>query len=144
MGVTWGIVLIALGLLAWAGQAISWIAPATAERLTLTETEDSVEPVYHADIRGEALWDTLTLWTMVGAGGLLVADNHAWAYFGLIGGGIYLYFAGRGIVTRGVMQRRGYRIGTAQNVTAAYVLLSIWAVTALITIAAAVVALPTP
>jgi hypothetical protein len=115
MGVIWGIVVIVLSLLAWGGQAISWLSPATAERLSLTESEDTVEPVYHADIRGEALWDTLALWTMVVAGVLLVAGNEAWAYFGLVGGGMYLYFAGRGIVTRAAMQRRGFRIGTAQT-----------------------------
>jgi hypothetical protein len=71
-------------------------------------------------------------------------DATAWAYFGLIGGGIYLYFAGRGIVTRTVMQQRSIRIGTPQSVKAAYALLSVWAVTAIITIAAAIVALPTP
>jgi hypothetical protein len=144
MGVIWGIVVIVLSLLAWGGQAISWLSPATAERLSLTESEDTVEPVYHADIRGEALWDTLALWTMVVAGVLLVAGNEAWAYFGLVGGGMYLYFAGRGIVTRAAMQRRGFRIGTAQNVSAAYLLLSVMAVMAVITIAAAVIALPTP
>ena len=143
MGVAWGLALIVLGLVAWLGQAISWFAPATAERLTLTEPEDSVEAVYYGDIRGEALWDTCTLWTMVGAGVLLLMDNPAWAYFGLISGGVYVYFAGRGIVTRAVLGRRGFRIGTTQNVTTAYVLLTVWAVAAVVTIIAAVVALPT-
>lgn len=130
--------------MAWLGQAITWLAPATAERLALTEAGDSVEPVYRADVRGEALWDTLTLWTLVVAGGLLVADNQAWAYFGLIGGGIYLYFAGRGIATRAIMQRHGFRIGAPRNVTTAHALLVIWGLTAAITIVAAVIALPTP
>lgn len=143
MGVAWGIVLIVLGLLAWLGQTISWFAPVTAERLTLTESEDNVEAAYYGDIRSEALWDTLTLWSMVAAGGLLVVDKHAWAYFGLISGGMYLYFAGRGIITRAFLAHRGFRIGTPQNVATAYVLLTVWAVAAVITIVAAIVALPT-
>ena len=141
MGVLWGVAVVALSLLCWGGQVISWFAPATAVRLTLMESEDTVEPSYFADIRGEALWDTLSLWTMPVAGALLIAGNSAWAYFGLVGGGMYVYFAGRGIVTRRAMQRRGYRVGAAQNVKVGYLFLSIWGVMGLITVAAAVRAL---
>jgi len=141
MAILWGLVVVALSLLCWGGQAISWFAPATAVRLTLMEAEDTVEPTYFADVRGEALWDTLTLWTMLIAGVLLILDHSAWAYFGLVGGGMYVYFAGRGIVTRRVMQQRGYRVGSAQNVKVGYLFLSVWGVMGLITIAAAVVAL---
>jgi len=143
MGIVWGIVLIVLSLLGWGGQAISWIAPAAAARWSLTESEESVEPVYHADVRGEALWDTLSLWTLLVAGLLLIFDSPGWAYFGLIGGGMYLYFAGRGILTRLEMQRRGFRIGEPRNVGAAYWMLAIWGVVAVITIVAAIAALPT-
>jgi hypothetical protein len=141
MGILWGVVVVALSLLCWGGQAISWFAPATAVRLTLMEAEDTVEPTYFADVRGEALWDTLTLWTMPVAGLLLIVDSPAWAYFGLVGGGMYAYFAGRGIFTRRAMQNRGYRVGAAQNVKVGYGFLSIWGVMGLITIAAGVIAL---
>ena len=142
MGILWGLVVVALSLLCWGGQVISWFAPAAAVRLTLMEAEDSVEPAYFADVRGEALWDTLTLWTMLVAGVLLTLDVSVWAYFGLVGGGMYVYFAGRGIVTRRVMQQRGYRVGVAQNVKLGYLFLAVWGVMGCITIAAAVVALP--
>ncbi len=143
MGIVRGVVVVALSLLSWGGQAISWLSPSTAVRLTLTEADGTVEPVYSADLRGEALWDTLTLWTMLVAGVPLIIDNPAWAYFGLVGGGMYLYFAGRGISTRMKMERRGYRIGALQNVRVGYVFLTVWGVMALITIIDAVVALPT-
>ena len=142
MGILWGLVVVALSLLCWGGQVISWFAPATAVRLTLMEAEDTVEPTYFADVRGEALWDTLTLWTMLVAGVLLTLDVSAWAYFGLVGGGMYVYFAGRGIVTRRAMQQRGYRVGVAQNVKLGYLFLAVWGVMGCITIVAAVVALP--
>jgi hypothetical protein len=142
MEILGGLVVVALSLLSWGGQVISWFAPATAVRLTLVEAEDTVEPTYFADVRGEALWDTLTLWTMVVAGVLLTLDVSAWAYFGLVGGGMYVYFAGRGIVTRRAMQQRGFRVGAAQNVRLGYLLLAVWGVMGCITIAAAVVALP--
>ncbi len=142
MGVAWGIVVVVLSLLCWGGQALSWFSPSQAANLSLTEDEENVEPVYYADIRGEALWDTFSLWTMVAAGVLLILDSPGWPYFGLIGGGMYLYFAGRGIVTRLAMQRHGFRIGTSQNITIGYVFLTVWGVMALVTAIAAVIALP--
>lgn len=141
MAFVWGVVVLLVSLLGWGGQAVSWLAPATAEKLTLTEAEDTVEPAYWADIRAEAMWDTLTLWTLVVAGVLLVFDRQAWAYFGLVGGGMYVYFAGRGVLTRLEMQRRRLRIGTTQNVRAAYVLLPMWGAAGLVTAIAAVIAL---
>ena len=97
--------------------------------------------MYWADIRGEAAWDFFTLWTLVVAGVLLMIDHPSWAYFGLVGGGVYVYFSGRAICTRATMQGRGFRVGTPRNLTLAYTLLSIWGLMGLITIAAAVVAL---
>jgi hypothetical protein len=138
MAVMWGIVLILASLLAWVGQLIAWVAPATAVRLGLMEADDDVEPVFAADVRGEAAWDSITLWTLLVAGVLLVLDQQAWAYFGLVGGGAYLYFAGRGVVTRRVMRARGHRIGSDRSVKNAYATLAVWGVIAAVTIVAAV------
>lgn len=143
MEVLGGIVLVVLSLLAWAGQTISWLKPDTAVKLTLMEAEEDVEPTFWADIRGEAAWDALTLWTMPVAGILLIANVDAWAYFGLVGGGMYVYFAGRGIFTRLAMQRRNLRIGSSRSVAAGLTFLALWGLMGVITIAAAVAALPT-
>lgn len=141
MNVVWGLVVTVVALLAWAGQAIAWWAPGRAERWGLTEPEQSVEAAFHADVRGEAAWDTFTLWTLVAAGVLLITDRAAWPYFGLVGGGMYLYFAGRGVCTRRSLQRRGLRIGDPRNVRTAYVFLIIWGLVAAVTIVAAARAL---
>lgn len=139
MEVAWGIVIVVLGLVAWGGQTISWLAPEAAVRWSLTEAEATVEPVYWADIRGEALWDLSTLWTLPVAGILLLLDIDAWSSFGLVGGGIYLYFAGRGILTRLELRRRGFRIGDPANVRLGLVMLGVWGVVGLITVIAALV-----
>ncbi|NND03619.1 MAG: hypothetical protein HKN91_12610 [Acidimicrobiia bacterium] len=141
MNVLWGVVVTVLSLLAWGGQVVSWLSPETAVRWKVMEAEDDVEPAFWADVRGEATWDGFTLWTMVVAGVLLSLDSGAWPYFGLVGGGIYLYFGGRGIMSRTAMRRQGLRIGTPENVRLGFVFSAIWAVMALITIIAAVIAL---
>lgn len=141
MGVVWGLVIAALALVCWGGQALALFAPAAAERFGLADVEAEVDPVYYADGRGEALWDTLTLWTLLVAGVLLVFDAAAWPYFGLIGGAMYVYFAGRGVFARRAMQRMGQRIGSAATVKTAYVALTVWGVAGFITMIAAIVAL---
>ena len=141
MNVIWGVVVLAFSLLAWVGQSVSWFAPSRAVRWQLMEAEEDVEPTFWADIRAEALWDTITLWVMVVAGLLLIADATAWPYFGLVGGGMYLYFSGRGISARVVMTRRGLRVGQPQSVQIGIIVLAAWGVIALITIVAAIAAL---
>ena len=121
-----GLAIVLISLLAWGGQLVSWLAPTTAERLQLTESESNVEPAFFADGRGEAVWDAFTLWTMPVAGVLLMMDHAAWPYFGLIGSGMYLYFGGRGILTRLVMQREGLAIGTPSNVRIGLGFLAVW------------------
>ena len=59
----------------------------------------------------------------------------AWAYFGLVGGGIYVYFGGRGLLTRLEMRRREFRIGDPENVRLGLVMLAIWAGVGALTIA---------
>jgi len=138
-----GVVITLLALLAWGGQVISWLAPERAAALGLCEAEDDVEPTFWADVRGEAFWDALTLWTLVAAGVLLVLDRASWAYFGLVGGAMFVYFAGRGILTRLAMRQRGLRIGNPASVRTGLIALAIWGVMGLGTIVAAVRALPT-
>lgn len=130
----WGIVMVVLGLIGWGGQVLSWVAPDTAVRWGLRESEDSVEPVFDADVQGEAAWDAVTLWTLAVAGGLLIADIDVWAHFGVVGGAFYVYFGGRGVLSRVAMLRRGFRVGSAANVRSAFLFLSVWMVAGAITI----------
>ncbi len=141
MSTAWGITVVALGLLAWGGQAMSWLAPETAVRLGVMESEETVDRTFFADVRAEAVWDTFTLWTLVAAGVLLVMDHAWWVYFGLVGGGMFVYFAGRGIASRRSIQQAGFSVGTPKTVGQAYLFLAVWGAVGLITIVAAVVAL---
>ena len=138
MNIIWGVILTLFSLLGWLAQAITALSQKVATKLGLTEPESDVDPTFHADVRGEAIWDTIILWTMPVAGILLILNNSSWAYFGLAGGGMYLYFAGRGILTRLAMQRRGIRIGKPGMLKAFYVFLTIWSLIAGVTIIMAV------
>ncbi len=141
MDFVWGLVIIALGLLAWVGQTVTWLAPERAVALSLAESEESVDAVYWADIRGEAVWDAFTLWALPLAGVLLLAGHEAWTWLGLFGGGIYLYFGGRGLLTRLEMRRRGHRIGEPANVRLNLAMCLVWAIAGSITAVAAAAAL---
>jgi hypothetical protein len=143
MNLIWGAILVIFTLiLCWLGQVINASSPTLAVRLGLDAPESDVDPTFFVDGRGEAIWDALILWTLPAAGILLILNSPFWAYFGLVGGGIYLYFAGRGIVVRLLMQRRGIRIGKPGTLKVAYAFLSLWGLMAVVTIVMAVAALP--
>ena len=144
MNIIWGTILIIFSLLGWLGQTIAAFWPTTAVKLGVTEPEADVDATFYADVRGEAFWDAAILWTLPVAGVLLVLNSPVWAYFGLVGGGMYLYCAGRGIVVRRVMQHRGVAIGKPEALKVAFVFLTLWGLVAMGTIIMAVAALPLP
>lgn len=135
--------LVVISGLAYIGQFVSAFWPIAAARLGLTEPESDVDAAFYADARGEAYWDIATLWTLPTAGVLMLLDSNLWPILALIGGGSYLYFAGRGIAVRLVMRRRMIRIGDRQSVGIGMIFLGVWGLVALITIIIAICAIPT-
>ncbi|MFC1853461.1 hypothetical protein ACFL27_24965 [candidate division CSSED10-310 bacterium] len=133
-----GLIIVALSMLGWVGQAITLFAPVTAVKLSLTEPQNEVDPAFYADVRAEAIWDTLTLWTLPLAGVLLLIQNSLWPYFGMIGGGMFFYFSGRGIIARFEMLKHGIRIGTADKVKINIIFLALWGILGIVTIIKAV------
>jgi hypothetical protein len=144
MNIIWGAILTIFSLFGWLGQTITAFSPKVATKLGLSEPESDVDPTFYADVRGESIWDSIILWTLPVAGMLLMLSNSLWAYFGLVGGGMYLYFAGRGITVRLAMQRRGIRIGMPKTLALIYVFLILWGLIAVVTIIMAVASLPLP
>ncbi len=141
MNVAWGVVIVVTSTLAWGGQVLAWLAPDLAGRLGLADVASEVDRTFWLDARGEAVWDALVLWTMPVAGLLLMADHEWWPYLALVGGGSYLYFAGRGIAVRVTMRRHSIPIG---NAATALVALAIWGTVALVTIGAAITSMESP
>jgi hypothetical protein len=134
MDIIWGILLIVFGFIAWGGQVLSALTPRYAQRIGLMEPKEDVEPAYYADARGEAKWDSLTLWTLPFAGILIILNSQLWIYLGIIGGSIYLYFAGRAILTRIELNKRGVRIGKPELLKTYYIFASLWGLIGLATI----------
>ncbi len=135
MNIVWGVILILFTLiLCWLGQVINATSPTLAAKIGLAEPESDVDPTYFVDGRGEAIWDALILWILPVAGILLLIDNSSWAYFGLVGGGIYLYFSGRMLVVRLLMQRHDIRIGKPETVKLYNAVLVLWGLIAIVTV----------
>ena len=138
MDIIWGILLIVFGLIAWGGQVLSALTPKIAEKLGLIEPEADVDPAFYADTRGEARWDSFTLWTLPFAGMLIILNSQLWIYFGMIGGSMYLYFAGRAIFTRLELKRKGVRIGKPELLKMYFIFVTLWGLIGLSTIIKAV------
>jgi len=145
MDQAWGIILVIFTLLmGWLMQVFVTVAPSTAAKYGMVEQKSGVDSTFYLDAKGEALWDALSLWVLPAAGILLLLDNAWWAYFGLVGGGMYVYFAGRGIIVRRLMQRNGITIGAPETLKLFYAFLALWGLIGLVTIGLAVAALPLP
>ena len=141
MNLIWGIILVSVTLKCWIGQIIIALSPKVAVKIMITEPESNVDPTFFAGFRGEAIWGALSLWTLPVAGILLIINNALWTYFGLVGGGMYLYFVGRGITSRLIMQRHNINIGKSKILKLNYLLLTLWGIIAVITIIMAVATL---
>lgn len=126
MTIAFGVAVLVLGLFAWLGQVVALVDPQRAARLGLSESEERIDPAFHADGRAECLWDSLTLWVLPTAAALLLAGHPSWRVLAPIGGAMYLYFGGRGVLQRRAMRRRAVRIGSEANVKSAYVFLTLW------------------
>ena len=142
MNLIWGATLTILTLIAWIGQTITAFSPKLGQSLGLTEPKSDVDPAVYADNRGEAIWDATITWTLPIAGILLMLNNPIWVYFGLVGGGMYLYLAGRFIFTRLFMQRHGIHIGQLKTLKLYYAIVILWGIAAVVTIFIAVETLP--
>ncbi|MCP4197631.1 MAG: hypothetical protein GY762_10830 [Proteobacteria bacterium] len=123
------ILVFLLSFVAWAGQLLAWFAPEVAVKLGLTESETDVHPVIHTDVRAECIVDAFTLWMLPAAAILFLIGSSYWVLLGPIGGGMYFYFAARGIVQRFKMTQCKIEIGSVTNVKAAYVFLTLWGLT---------------
>jgi hypothetical protein len=100
-----------------------------------------VDPVFHADSRAEAFWDALSIWPLPLAGVLLLLNHPWWPYFGLVGGGMFVYFAGRATAVRLTLHRRGIRIGNPKRLAAYYAIILFWGLLGAVTIVMAVLTL---
>ena len=134
MNLIWGIILVSVTLKCWIGQIIIAFSPKVAAKIKIIESESDVNQTFFADMRGEAIWDALILWTLPFAGILLIINNNLWTYFGLVGGGMYLYFVGSTITSHLIMQRHGIHIGRSKKLKVKYIILTLWGLVAVITI----------
>ena len=134
MYLIWGIILISVTLKVWIGQIIISFSPKIAEKVNIIEPETYMDKTFFLDMRGSAVWDAISLWTLPFAGILLIINNSLWTYFGLVGGGMYIYFVGHTIASHLTMQHHGINIGRAKKLRVKNMILILWGLIAIVTI----------
>ena len=128
---TVGIIVIVFGLIGWAGQTLSLLAPKTAVKLGVLEPEGEMDPVFHIyEAKVMGLADMLTTWILPLSGLLMLLKHPVWPFLGLIGGGIYIYFAGLIVLGRIILKKNGKKVGSSSSITAAYGFSVIWVLSA--------------
>ncbi len=135
----WGIILTSATLKVWVGQIIIVLSPKLAEKINIIESD--MDKNYYLDLQVSAVWDAIVLWTLPSAGILLILNNFYWIYFGLIGGGMYIYFVGRTIASNLELYHNKIKIRKSKKVKVKLLILIFWGVIAIVTIILALVEL---
>ena len=125
---TIGVIVLLLGLIAWVGQSLSFLAPSLATRLGVLEPDGEIDPSLRIiEAKAEGLMDMLLGWTLPASALLMVLGHPLWPFLAIFGGGVFLYFAGLIILSRIFIRAAGRNPGGPGSVKAAYLFGGLWA-----------------
>lgn len=129
MVTTVGILVLILGLIAWIGQSLAFLAPSLAETLGVLEPEGEVDPtLYIIESKAEALADVLLAWTLPASALLMILNHPLWPYLAFFGAGVFLYFSALITFSRFFLKSEGRKVGQPASEKAAYLFGGLWAV----------------
>jgi len=130
-----GLAVLIVGLIAWFGQSLAFIAPSLAVWVGVLEPDDEIDATLRVvEAKAEGLTDILLTWTLPLSGLLMVLEHPLWPYLALIGGGVFLYVSLLITLSRVFLKREGKKVGQPASERAAYVFSGIWAVSAVLMI----------
>jgi len=133
-----GILVLVLGLIAWIGQALAFLAPSVAVTLGVLEPEEEIDPTLHIiEAKAEGLVDMLLAWTLSASALLMLLGHPLWPYLAFFGAGVFLYFSGLIVFSRVFLRGAGRKVGRSASERAAYFFGGLWAVSAVAMIALA-------
>ncbi len=134
-----GVLVIVLGLICWLGQTLVVFAPRVAEKLGVGEPEEELDrSMYLFERYSQGIPDILLTWTLPASALLMLLDYEHWPILALVGGGVYLYFPGVFSITRIVLKREGFRVGSPGSQVTAYVFGALWTLSAITMIVLAI------
>lgn len=137
-----GVLVIVLGLICWIGQTLVVFAPDIAVKLGVGEPEQDLDrSMYLFERYSQGIPDMLLTWILPAAALMMLLGVDQWPVLALVGGGVYLYFPAVFSITRVILQKDGKKIGRPASVLAAYVLGTLWTLSAIYMIVMAVVEL---
>ena len=136
---TLGVLVILLGLICWIGQSLVVFAPDVAVKLGVGEPEEDIDrSMYLFERYSQGIPDILLTWMLPAAALMMLLGLEYWPILALIGGGVYLYFPAVFSITRVVLQRDGKKIGNPASAWTAYILGTLWTLSAIYMIVLAV------
>ena len=134
-----GVSVIVLGLICWLGQTLVVFAPHVAEKLGVGEPQEEIDrSMYLFERYSQGIMDILLTWLLPASAFMMLLDYMYWPILALVGGGVYLYFPGVFSITRIVLKRDGFKVGSPASQVAAYVLGALWTLSAVYMIVLAI------
>ena len=110
-----GIIALVIGLLGFAGQAVSGASFPLAQRLGLQEQDADTDPLFRQLELKTAHWDLFVLWTLPLAGILMFAGHAWWPYLALIAGAVQVDAAGREAAKWRGLRAHGVKVGNKKE-----------------------------
>ena len=139
------ILVILLGLICWLGQTLVVFAPHLAVKLGVNEREEDIDrSMFLFERFSQGIMDVLLTWMLPASALMMLLGYEHWPIFALVGGGVYLYFPGVFSITRIVLKKNGIKIGKPGSEASAYVLGTLWVLSAIYMIALAVAEIGRP
>jgi hypothetical protein len=122
-----GVVTLVLGLIAWIGQGLAFLAPEAAVRLGVLEPKEELDPtLYLVEARAMGLSDLLLGWILPASALLMLLHHPFWPLLALIGSGVFIYFSALIILSRIYLKREGLKVGRPASERAAYLFGGMW------------------
>ncbi len=126
-----GILVLVLGLIAWIGQSLAFLAPTIAVRIGVLEPEGEIDSTLRiVEAKAEGLMDLLLAWTLPASALLMLLGHQLWPYLAFFGGGVFLYFSGLISFSRVFVKAAGRKVGRSASERAAYLFGGLWAISA--------------
>ena len=126
------ILVIVLGLICWVGQSLVTFAPGVAVKLGVFEPEEDLDrSMYLFERFSQGIMDVLLTWMLPVSALMMLLGYQHWPILALVGAGVYLYFPGVFSITRIVLKRKGMKIGKPASELTAYILGTLWTLSAI-------------
>ena len=129
MTTIFGIFVIIVGLICWAGQSLSLLLPKYAVKLGVLEPKNEMDETFHLiDSKVLGLIDMALTWMLPVSAIMMLQGYRYWPILALIGSGVFIYFSGFIVFSRIFLNKDGKKVGSTNSQVTGYIASVLWVI----------------